>query len=252
MTARRRASARRPTRAPAGRHPARAGAGDRAAAWPRPARCCCSVTAPAAGSAAPDLVAATRCRARRPGCTWRWSSSPTGWPAGGPRPRPRSSTRPGWPWPRRRPAPRVRRACRCCSAAAARAPGWPAGPPTGGGRRRRCCAWPSRCTRRAGRRRTACAELAAPTVPVLVVQGERDPFGRPEPGARPRGRAAARRPLPAVRPPWPRAPPSDRLAPHRPARRDPAQCGRDQRAKAGERTPSTAGDPQRRPAAACR
>ena len=25
------------------------------------------------------------------------------------------------------------------------------------------------------------AELAAPTVPVLVVQGERDPFGRPEP-----------------------------------------------------------------------
>jgi len=27
------------------------------------------------------------------------------------------------------------------------------------------------------------AELAAPTVPVLVVQGERDPFGRPEPAA---------------------------------------------------------------------
>jgi predicted alpha/beta-hydrolase family hydrolase len=25
------------------------------------------------------------------------------------------------------------------------------------------------------------AELAAPSVPVLVVQGERDPFGRPEP-----------------------------------------------------------------------
>ncbi len=27
------------------------------------------------------------------------------------------------------------------------------------------------------------AELAAPRVPVLVVQGERDPFGRPEPAA---------------------------------------------------------------------
>jgi predicted alpha/beta-hydrolase family hydrolase len=27
------------------------------------------------------------------------------------------------------------------------------------------------------------AELAAPTVPILVVQGERDPFGCPEPGA---------------------------------------------------------------------
>jgi pimeloyl-ACP methyl ester carboxylesterase len=43
------------------------------------------------------------------------------------------------------------------------------------------------------------AELAAPTVPVLVVQGERDPFGRPEPAP---GRAVvlpARRPQPQVR-----------------------------------------------------
>ena len=34
------------------------------------------------------------------------------------------------------------------------------------------------------------AELAAPTVPVLVVQGERDPFGRPPPAPGRRGRAA--------------------------------------------------------------
>ena len=35
------------------------------------------------------------------------------------------------------------------------------------------------------------AELAAPTVPVLVVQGERDPFGRPPPAPGPRGGAPA-------------------------------------------------------------
>lgn len=48
------------------------------------------------------------------------------------------------------------------------------------------------------------AELAAPVVPVLVVQGERDPFGRPEPAAGRdvvllRGDHALRSDLPGVR-----------------------------------------------------
>ena len=47
--------------------------------------------------------------------------------------------------------------------------------------RPRCCAWRSPCTRPAVRTRRAVPELAAVDVPVLVVQGERDPFGRPEP-----------------------------------------------------------------------
>ena len=43
-------------------------------------------------------------------------------------------------------------------------------------------AWPcpSRCTRPAGRRSPALDELAGAGVPTLVVQGERDPMGRPE------------------------------------------------------------------------
>ena len=46
------------------------------------------------------------------------------------------------------------------------------------------CASPSRCCRRAGRprRQSRLPELDAVTVPVLVVQGERDPFGMPPPG----------------------------------------------------------------------
>ncbi len=49
----------------------------------------------------------------------------------------------------------------------------------GGARGVLCLAFPVRPPRRPERDRLA--ELAAPTVPVLVVQGERDPFGRPGP-----------------------------------------------------------------------
>ena len=48
----------------------------------------------------------------------------------------------------------------------------------GGGRA--CSRWPSRCTRRAGRRRAAPPSSPPSTVPIVVVQGETDAFGRPE------------------------------------------------------------------------
>jgi predicted alpha/beta-hydrolase family hydrolase len=51
--------------------------------------------------------------------------------------------------------------------------------------------------------KTRLAELEAVEVPVLIVQGESDPFGMPPEAARPRGRAPARRPWPEVRPPRP-------------------------------------------------
>ena len=89
---------------------------------------------------------------------------------------------------------RARRTGRCCSVAAAPAPGWPAGRrPTGGAAGVLCLAFPVHPPGRPEKDRLA--ELAAPTVPVLVVQGERDPFGRPEPAPGPGGGAAARRPL---------------------------------------------------------
>ena len=68
-----------------------------------------------------------------------------------------------------------------------RARAWPAGRREATGAAP-CCASPSRCTRRAGRRRGAPAtrlpELEAVRVPVLVVQGARDPFGMPPAGPR--------------------------------------------------------------------
>ena len=100
------------------------------------------------------------------------------------------------------------RACRWSSAAARRARGWPAAPP------RRpapwaCSAWRSRSSRlRAGPAPapSRLPELDAVRVPILVVQGERDPFGippaaagrtvvlvrgRPRPEDGPRARSAA-------------------------------------------------------------
>ena len=72
------------------------------------------------------------------------------------------------------------RGCRCCSAAAA--PGARVACRTaaaGGAAAVLCLAFPVHPPGRPEKDRLA--ELAAPTVPVLVVQGERDPFGRPEP-----------------------------------------------------------------------
>ena len=49
-----------------------------------------------------------------------------------------------------------------------------------------CSAWPSRCSRRAARerrrRRAGSPSSTRVTVPVLIVQGERDPFGMPPAG----------------------------------------------------------------------
>ena len=47
--------------------------------------------------------------------------------------------------------------------------------------RSRFCAWPSRCTRGRGDdpAKSRLPELEAVSVPVLIVQGERDPFGMP-------------------------------------------------------------------------
>ena len=79
----------------------------------------------------------------------------------------------------RRPRPRCP-GCRCSSAAAARAPAWRAAPRRRSGPSRvLCLAFPVHPPGRPEKDRLA--ELAAPTVPVLVVQGERDPFGRPPP-----------------------------------------------------------------------
>ena len=79
-------------------------------------------------------------------------------------------------------AARPRRAAR--AAAAGRRPqlGRPRGVPDragGGAAGVLCLAFPVHPPGRPEKDRLA--ELAAPTVPVLVVQGERDPFGRPEP-----------------------------------------------------------------------
>ena len=68
---------------------------------------------------------------------------------------------------------------RWCSAAAARARGWPAGRRSSTAQRA-CSHWRSRCTRRASRRRAAPPELTAVPVPLVVVQGETDAFGAPE------------------------------------------------------------------------
>ncbi len=47
-------------------------------------------------------------------------------------------------------------------------------------RLRRASRWPSRCTRRVAPSAPGCPSWTPSTVPTLVVQGERDPFGRPE------------------------------------------------------------------------
>ncbi|WP_341351177.1 alpha/beta hydrolase [Nocardioides convexus] len=68
---------------------------------------------------------------------------------------------------------------RSWSAAGPRVPGRPAAPPPGS---TPAAAWrcPSRCTRRGSRSGPVSTSLAGADVPTLVVQGERDPFGRPE------------------------------------------------------------------------
>ena len=126
------------------------------------------------GVGAPDLLGATTAAldvGRLRGA--RRAALPGGGP---PRPGARCAARHGLAGGRRP----LRGELPLLSAAAAPARAWPAAPRRRAGRRA-CCASRSPCTRRAGRRRTASPSSRAPTVPVLVVQGERDPFGRPEP-----------------------------------------------------------------------
>ena len=90
------------------------------------------------------------------------------------RARARSSTRPG----SRSSSSCRSTGCRSTSAAA------PQARASRAGRRRRsarpaCSASRSRCTRPGGRRRRGCRSSRQVTVPVLIVQGESDPFGMP-------------------------------------------------------------------------
>ena len=89
--------------------------------------------------------------------------------------------------------------CRCCAAGARRAPAWHAGPP----RSRApsavlCLAFPVHPPGRPEKSRLE--ELDAVEVPVLVVQGERDPFGMPPEAPGPHGRGGRRRPRAEGRP----------------------------------------------------
>ena len=126
-------------------------------------------------------------RRGRPGRAWtpagpsRWSSSRGGWPASGSPRRRRGWTRPGCRWCAALrsgrgalPGPLVlggrsagaRVACRTATRAGARTPCWRS---------------PSRCTRPASPNAAGPDELAlVGGLPLLVVQGRRDPFGGPQ------------------------------------------------------------------------
>ena len=87
---------------------------------------------------------------------------------------------------------------RCSSAAARRARASPAAPPRRPARRRcLCLAFPLHPPGRP--EKTRLEELEAVTVPVLIVQGESDPFGMPPEAPGPDGREAARQPRAEVR-----------------------------------------------------
>ena len=147
------------------------------------------------GVGAPDLVAASRA-AQDVGLAVALVEQPYASPGGARRRLPISSTQPGsrsssssavrsWP------------GCRSSPAAARQAPASRAA------RQRRrvrsaSSASPSRCGRRDATRRSRCRAASTSstpsTVPVLVIQGERDPFGMPPDGPRRHGRAGCRRP----------------------------------------------------------
>ena len=155
-------------------------------------RPCCSATAPAAASTPSTSPRwPPRCPGRASPCTG--SSSRGGWPAARSPPPPADARRVLRCAADQHPAPHAR----WCSAAAAPAPARrpharaASAPPA-------CWRCPSRCTRRAGPRSRGSTSSQRAGVPTLVIQGERDPFGRPEefpdghrPGRRTRGRPLA-------------------------------------------------------------
>ena len=113
----------------------------------------CSGTAPAGASSRPDLA-----RGHRRGGRRRLAGAARGAAVAGGRQADRAR-RParlddGWAAVLARPGPAGCSPGRWCSAAAARAPGWPAAPPPRSAPTA-CWRWPSRCTRPAGRRRAA-------------------------------------------------------------------------------------------------
>ncbi len=89
------------------------------------------------------------------------------------------SRRPAWTPPGSPRSPSSPR-CRAWWAAAAPAPAWPVGRRAPSPGSAACSASPFRVPPRGGASRAG--ELALPDVPRLVVQGERDAFGVPEPG----------------------------------------------------------------------
>ncbi len=138
-----------------------------------PSRPCCSATAPAAASTPPTWRRWRRtCRATA--CPWSASSSRGGSPGARSRPRRPPSTTGSGPLPRR-----CARARRWSSAGARPERGRPPGRRASSGRAAACAlAFPLHPP---GRPETSrLEELLATRVPTLVVQGERDPMGRPE------------------------------------------------------------------------